>query len=44
MSKGLYASLTHRLHVALGEVGTDESGGMEVAGEDGGLREVDGQS
>jgi hypothetical protein len=44
MSKGWYASLTHRFHVALSEVGTDEGGGVEVVGEDGGLREVDGQS
>jgi hypothetical protein len=30
MSKGLYAYLAHGIHVALGEVGTDESGGVEV--------------
>jgi hypothetical protein len=44
MSKGLYASLAHKIHVALGKVGTNESGGVEVVGEDGGLGEVDGQS
>jgi hypothetical protein len=37
MSKGLYTSLSHKLHVALGEVGKDESRGVEVVGEDGGL-------
>jgi hypothetical protein len=44
MSKGLYASLTHGLHVVLGELGMDESKGVEVEGEYGGIREVDGQS
>jgi len=39
MFKGLY--LTHGLHVELVEVGTDESGGVEVICEDGGIREVD---
>jgi hypothetical protein len=32
------------LHVALGELGTDESGGVQVVCEDGGLRQVDGKS
>jgi hypothetical protein len=44
MSKGLYTYLAHGLHVSLGEVGMDESGGVDVVGEDGGLREVDGKS
>ena len=44
MSKGLYAYLSHGLHVALGEFSMDESGGVEEVGEDGGLREVDGKS
>ena len=44
MYKGLYASLSHGLHVVLGELGTDENGGVEAMGEDGGLKEVDGQS
>jgi hypothetical protein len=44
MSKGLYASLTHGLHVALGEVGMDESGGVKVVGEEGGIKEIDGKS
>jgi hypothetical protein len=44
MSKGLYAYLTHGLHVVLGELGMDESGGVEEVGEDGGVGEVDGKS
>jgi hypothetical protein len=44
MSKCFYASLAHELHASLGKVGMDESGGVEVVGEDGGLGEVDGQS
>jgi hypothetical protein len=44
MSKGFHTSLAHRIHVALGEASTGESGGVEVVGEDGGLREVDGKS
>jgi hypothetical protein len=44
MSKVLYAFLSHELDVALGKVDTDESGGVEVVGEYGGLREVEGQS
>jgi hypothetical protein len=43
MSKGLYESLTHGLQVALGKLGTDESGGVQAVGEDGGLREVYGK-
>jgi hypothetical protein len=41
MSKGLYAYLTHRLQIVLGELGKDESGSVEEVGEDGGVGEVD---
>jgi hypothetical protein len=41
MSKGLCASLFLRLQVILGEVGMGERGGVEIAGEDGGLGEVE---
>jgi hypothetical protein len=43
MSKGLCASLFCRLQVTLGEEGMGEGGGVEIAGEDGGLGEVEEQ-
>jgi len=41
MSKGFCASLTHKLHITLGEVGMGEHGVMYVEGEDERIGEVD---
>jgi hypothetical protein len=44
MYKGLCTSLDYRFHIVFSKVGMGERGGMEVAGEDEGLKEVDEQS
>jgi hypothetical protein len=41
MSKGLCVSLFCKHQVTFGEVGIGEGGGVEIAGEDGGLGEVE---
>jgi hypothetical protein len=43
MSKVLCDSLFCNLQVMRGEVGIGEGGGVEIEGEDGGIREVDEQ-